>query len=59
VECFDTSFEAFTAAMFQVEVVRVVTPFSVVVGYQRFGVPCFIHFQGEVWSALLLKEVFI
>jgi hypothetical protein len=33
--------------MFQVEVFWVVTPCSVVVGYQRFGVPCCLHLQGE------------
>jgi len=31
----------------QVEVFWVVTPFGVVVGYQRFGEPC-CHLQGEV-----------
>jgi len=30
------SFEAFTAAMFQVEVLWVVTPCNIVIGYQRF-----------------------
>jgi hypothetical protein len=34
--------------MFQVEVFWDVTPYSVVVGYQRFGGPCCIHLQGEV-----------
>jgi hypothetical protein len=29
-------------------VVRVVTPFSVVVGYQRFRGPCCLHLQGQV-----------
>jgi hypothetical protein len=34
--------------MFQVEVLSVVTPCSVVVGYQRFGGSCCLHLQGEV-----------
>jgi hypothetical protein len=39
-EIFDARFEAFTAVIFQLEVFWVVTPCSVVVGYQRFGGPC-------------------
>jgi len=42
------SFEAFTAVMFQIEVSRVVTPCSVVVGNQRFGGHYCLHLQGEV-----------
>jgi hypothetical protein len=38
--------EAFTEVVIQVEVVWVVTPFSVV-GYQRFRGPCCLHLQGE------------
>jgi hypothetical protein len=34
--------------MMQVEVFWVVTPYSVVVGYQRFRGPCCLHLQGEV-----------
>jgi hypothetical protein len=37
------SFEASTEVMFQVEVFWVVTPCSVVVGYQRFRGPCCLH----------------
>jgi len=37
----------FTLWGFQVEVFWVVTPCGVVVGYQRFGGPCCLHFQGE------------
>jgi len=37
IECF----EAFTAVTFQVEVFWVVTPCSVVVGYQHFGGQCY------------------
>jgi hypothetical protein len=37
--------EAFKAVMFQVEVFWVVTPCSVVVGYQHFGGPCWLHHQ--------------
>jgi hypothetical protein len=39
----DQSFEAFTAVMSQVEVFWVVTPCSVVVGYQRFRGPKLIN----------------
>jgi len=35
----DASFEFFTAVIFQVEVFWMVTPCSVVIGYQRFGGP--------------------
>jgi hypothetical protein len=38
----------FMAMMFQVELFWVVTPCSVVIGYQRFRGPCFLHLQGEV-----------
>jgi hypothetical protein len=41
-------FEIFTAVMFHVEVFCVMTPCSVVVGYQRFGGPCCHHLQGKV-----------
>jgi len=33
-------FETFTAVMFQGEVFWLMTPYSVVVGYQRFRGPC-------------------
>jgi hypothetical protein len=33
--------EAFTAVIFEVEVFWVVIPCSVVVGYRRFGDPCY------------------
>jgi hypothetical protein len=39
----DSRFEAFSAVMFQVEVFWVVTPFGVVVGYQRFRGSCCLH----------------
>jgi len=41
--CAFTSFEAITAVMFQVEVFRVLTPCSVVVGYRRFRRPRCLH----------------
>jgi hypothetical protein len=44
-------FEAFTAAMFQVEVFWVVTSCSVVVGYQCFRGPYYLHLQGEVTAS--------
>jgi len=43
------SFEAFTV-MFQVEFLWVVTPSSLVVGYQRIEDPFYLHLQGEVVS---------
>jgi hypothetical protein len=43
----DVSFEAFTAVMFQVKVLWVVTPCCVVVGYHRFRGLCCLHLQGE------------
>jgi len=44
----ELSFEAFTSVMIQVEVLWVVPPCDVVVGYRRFGEPCYLHIQGEV-----------
>jgi hypothetical protein len=44
--CF-ASFEALTAVT-QVDVFWVLTPCSIVVGYQRFRSPCCLHLQGEV-----------
>jgi hypothetical protein len=37
----------FTRSVIQVEFFRVVTPCSVVVGYQYFGTPFCLHLQGE------------
>jgi hypothetical protein len=39
-ETFGTRFEVSAAVRIQVEVFWVVTPYSIVVGYQRFGGPC-------------------
>jgi len=44
----DAKFEVFTAIIIQVQVFCVVTPCSVVVGYQSFGGHRHIHLQGEV-----------
>jgi hypothetical protein len=44
-----TTFEPFTAVMFQVEVFWVVTPCSVTVGCQRFRDPCCLYLQGEMY----------
>jgi hypothetical protein len=44
--CSNTS--ARTAVKIQVEVFWVVTPCCVVVGYRRFGVPCYLSLQVEV-----------
>jgi hypothetical protein len=51
----DASFEAFTGVMFQVEVFWVVTPCSVVVGYQNFRSPWCLHLQGEVYDKTLVS----
>jgi len=40
---YELSFWAFMAVMFRVEIFWFVTPFNVVVGYQRFGGPCCIY----------------
>jgi len=40
------SFQAFTAVMFQVEILCVAISFSVVAGYQCFGGSCCLHLQG-------------
>jgi hypothetical protein len=44
------TFEAFTEAMFQVEIFWVVTPCSVAVGYQRFGDPTPSIFRAKYTS---------
>jgi hypothetical protein len=43
--------------VFQVDVFWVVTPSSVVVGYQRFGGPCCLHLQGEDGGNKVLRNV--
>jgi len=50
------SFEAFAAVMFHVEVFWIVTPCSIVVGYQRFRGPCCLHPQGsmDLWNVGIL-----
>jgi hypothetical protein len=40
----------------QVEVFWVVMPYSVVVGYQRFKGPCYLHLQGEVYVVILQQH---
>jgi hypothetical protein len=47
-ELHNAIFEAFTAVMFQVEMFLVVTPCSVVLGYQRFRGPRCLRLQGKV-----------
>jgi hypothetical protein len=44
----DPSFEIFTAIEFQVEIFCVVTQYSVMVGYRRFGGLCCPHLQDEM-----------
>jgi hypothetical protein len=39
------------AMKIQVEIFCVVTLFSVAIGYQCFGGPCCLHFQGKVHDA--------
>jgi hypothetical protein len=41
-----------TAVIFQVEVFWIVTPCIYVVGYRRFGVPCYHYFQGEMKTVI-------
>jgi hypothetical protein len=51
---FDASFEAFTAAMFQVEIFWAMTP-RCVVGYHRFRGPGCLHFH-EAWTSETLAS---
>jgi len=41
-------FDVFTGMKFQVQVPWLVTTRNVGTVHQRFGVPCFLHLQGEV-----------
>jgi hypothetical protein len=43
----------------QVEVFCVQTPFSDVVGYQRFGGPCCLHLQGEITIFIVVETSYI
>jgi len=52
-------FEVFMAVKIQVEVLWVVTPCSVVVGYHCFRGPCCHHLQSEVSGAWLGIQVVI
>jgi hypothetical protein len=52
-------FEAFTTVKIQVDVFYVVTPWSVVVGYRRFGGPCCLHFTLLHWIMWRLFHVSI
>jgi len=49
-------FEVYTAVKIQVEALWVVTPCSVVVGYQRFGRPCCLYLQGEIWDSRFTRR---
>jgi hypothetical protein len=40
-------FEVFTTVSIHVEIFWVLEPFSVVVGYQRFGESCCLHLHNE------------
>jgi hypothetical protein len=46
-----SDFDIFRAVKFQVAVFWVVTPCSDVVGYQRFGGPYCLYFQGKMSGA--------
>jgi len=48
-------FEVFTTLKVQVRDLRVVTPCSVAVGYQRFRGLCCLHFQGESYLFLAVR----
>jgi hypothetical protein len=56
---FITSFECFTAVIFQFEVICIVTSCSVVVGYQRFRGPCCLHLQGKVAGRERLRVILL
>jgi len=49
------SFGAFMAVKIQVEIFWIVTTCNVVVGYQRFGGPFFLHLQGDSTEILTLN----
>jgi hypothetical protein len=51
------SSESFTSVMFQVDIFWVVTPCSVVVGYQCFGGSCCLHLQDEYGGSMVLRNV--
>jgi hypothetical protein len=53
----NASLEAFTSVMFQVEVFWYVLPCSIMVVYQRFRGPCFVHL-GEVLVKVKLSLCF-
>jgi len=46
-------FEVFMMVKIQVEVLWIVMPCNVAIGYQRFGVPCCLHLQGDGDSMVL------
>jgi len=54
------SFEAFRALIFRVELFWVVSPCSVVLGYQHFTGSCCLHLQGKVglWNNGILREMY-
>jgi hypothetical protein len=53
----DERFEVFMAMNIQIEVFWVVTPYSVVVGYQCLGGPRSLHIQCEVEAARISETV--
>jgi hypothetical protein len=50
-----TRFEVLTAVIIQVEAFWIVTPCSVVVGYQRFGELCCLHLQTSLHVVTIQK----
>jgi hypothetical protein len=52
-------FEVFPAMMTRVVILWVVTPYSDLVGYQRFEVPCQFHFHPEDGGSIVLQNACI
>jgi hypothetical protein len=50
-------FEVFMVIKIQVVVFWVLTPCSVVVGYQHSRGPCCLHLQGEAGGIIILKTM--
>jgi len=53
------SFEAYKAVIFQVEVFWVVTPCSVVIGYQRFRGPCILHLRSHTQNSVIINLIIL
>jgi hypothetical protein len=53
----DAKFKVFMAVKIQAEVFQVVMTCSVIVGYQPFEEPCYLHLQGEENGAGKGKQI--